>query len=191
MAPVNISSFADKQLALLSAELKAELDETSLLTSTHAPSTLARAGLAVVNLDVASQRTGFGGKTLIDLSLDSAVAGADKELPEHGIRVGDIVGVSEQPKGAERRKEKGEMEKKQVQGVVTKVSRETIVVALDKDEVEIPGGKLWMCVLDAWAWMIVRLIISVYVESSSPMMLLTRGILIPVVKCVIDVRDSS
>lgn len=182
MAPVDISSFANKQLALLSAELKAELDETSLLTSTHAPSTLARAGLAVVNLEVSSQRTGFGGKTLIDLALDSAVAGTDKELPEHGIRVGDIVGVAEQPKGAERKKERGEMEKKMVQGVITKVLREALVVALDKDEVDIPGGKLWMCVFDALFWVDSRLIVCAHVESSSPMMLRTRGIFAPAEK---------
>ncbi|GAB7352323.1 hypothetical protein MBLNU459_g2770t2 [Dothideomycetes sp. NU459] len=144
MAPVDIPAFADKQLALLAAELKAELEETSLLTSTHTPSVLARAGLAVLNLDVASQRTGFGGKPLIDLSLDSAVAGDSKELPEHGIRVGDIVGVAEQPKGAERKKERGELDRKQVQGVVVKASREVLVVALDKDEADVPGGKLWL-----------------------------------------------
>ena len=105
MTAVDISAFATTQLSLLSAELRAELDETSLLTSTHAPSVLARAGLAVLNLTVSSQRTGMGGKTVLDLELDSAVTGGDggRELPEHGLRVGDIVGVAEQPKGAERK----------------------------------------------------------------------------------------
>ena len=148
MAPINISNFADKQLELLAAELKAELDETALFTDTHAPCTLARAGLAVLNLAVSAQRTGLGGKSLIELSLDPAIAGADSELPEHGMRVGDIVGVSEQPKGAEKKKERQDMEKKQAQGVVVKVLRETIVVALDKDEVDIPGGRLWLWVHD-------------------------------------------
>lgn len=146
MAPVNIPDFADKQLQLLAAELKAELDETALLTATHAPSTLARAGLAVLNLTVSAQRTGLGGKSLVELSLDPAIAGAESELPEHGLRVGDIVGVSEQPKGAEKKKERQDMEKKQVHGVVVKAMREIIVVALDKDDIDIPGGKLWLCV---------------------------------------------
>ncbi|KAG9892589.1 DNA helicase, partial [Aureobasidium melanogenum] len=146
MAPIDIPSFADKQLKLLAAELNAELEETALLTATHAPSTLARAGLAVLNLSVSAQRTGLGGKSLIELSLDPAIAGTETQLPEHGLRVGDIVGVSEQPKGAEKKKERQDMEKKQIQGVVVKVLREIIVVALDKDEVDIPGGKLWLLV---------------------------------------------
>ncbi|KAG9829959.1 DNA helicase, partial [Aureobasidium melanogenum] len=146
MAPIDIPSFADKQLKLLAAELNAELEETALLTATHAPSTLARAGLAVLNLSVSAQRTGLGGKPLIELSLDPAIAGTETQLPEHGLRVGDIVGVSEQPKGAEKKKERQDMEKKQIQGVVVKVLREIIVVALDKDEVDIPGGKLWLFV---------------------------------------------
>ncbi|KAG9511751.1 DNA helicase, partial [Aureobasidium melanogenum] len=146
MPPIDIPSFADKQLNLLAAELNAELQETALLTATHAPSTLARAGLAVLNLSVSAQRTGLGGKFLIELSLDPAIAGTETQLPEHGLRVGDIVGVSEQPKGAEMKKERQDMEKKQIQGVVVKVLREIIVVALDKDEVDIPGGKLWLLV---------------------------------------------
>ncbi|THW42221.1 DNA helicase [Aureobasidium pullulans] len=144
MAPIDIPTFADKQLKLLAAELNAELEETALLTATHAPSTLARAGLAVLNLAISALRTGLGGKSLLELSLDPAIAGTETELPEHGLRVGDIVGVSEQPKGAEKKKERQDMEKKQVQGVVVKVLREIIVVALDKDEVDIPGGKLWL-----------------------------------------------
>ncbi|KAI5248463.1 DNA helicase [Aureobasidium subglaciale] len=146
MAPIDVSNFADKQLQLLATELNAELEETALLTATHAPSTLARAGLAVLNLSVSAQRTGLGGKSLVELSLDPAIAGADTELPEHGLRVGDIVGVSEQPKGAEKKKERQDMEQKQIQGVVVKVLREIIVVALDKDEVDTPGGKLWLFV---------------------------------------------
>ncbi|KAI4760406.1 DNA helicase [Aureobasidium sp. EXF-3400] len=149
MAPIDVSSFADKQLKLLAAELNAELEETALLTATHAPSTLARAGLAVTNLAVSAQRTGLGGKSLVELSLDPAIAGTETQLPEHGLRVGDIVGVSEQPKGAEKKKERQDMEKKQIQGVVVKVLREIIVVALDKDEVDIPGGKLWLFVNSA------------------------------------------
>lgn len=146
MAPIEISAFAEKQLKLLSHELNAETEETAILTATHAPATLARVGLAVLNLNITSQRTGLGGKTLLDLALDNAVAGDNKELPEHGLRVGDIVAVAEQPKGAERKKVREDMEKQMVQGVVTKLLKEAIVVALDKDEVDPPAGKLWMFV---------------------------------------------
>lgn len=143
MESTDISAFATSQLRLLDDELAAELAETQLLTSTHAPTTLQRAGLAVLNLTVSSQRTGFGGKTLLELGLDPAVS-ASGELPEHGLRVGDICAVAEQPKGAERKKEREGMEKRGVEGVVTKSQKNAITVALDKEEPDIPNGKLWL-----------------------------------------------
>ncbi|GAM87804.1 hypothetical protein ANO11243_058320 [Dothideomycetidae sp. 11243] len=140
----DISAFATAQLSLLAAEQAAEVEETRLLTSTHAPSVLARAGLAIVNLSVNSQRTGLGGKTVLELGLDSAVAGSSKDLPQHGLRVGDIVALAEQPRGAEKKKDRSDMERKGVNGVVVKVLREVVVVALDREEVDVPGGKLWL-----------------------------------------------
>ena len=143
----DISVFATSQLSLLDKELQAELAETQLITSTHAPTTLQRAGLAVLNLTVSAQRTGFGGKTLLELGLDPAVGGG--ELPEHGLRVGDICAVAEQPRGAERKKEREGMEKSGNEGVVTKVHKETITVALRREDADIPSGKLWMYVTHA------------------------------------------
>ncbi|GAB1743956.1 hypothetical protein NU219Hw_g1000t1 [Hortaea werneckii] len=142
MKATDISSFATNQLSLLNNELQAELAETQLLTSTHAPVVLQRAGLALLNLAVNSQRTGLGGKTLLELGIDPAVGGG--ELHEHGFRVGDICAVAEQPKGTEKKKERESKEKQGVEGVVTKVQKEAITVALDKEEVDIPGGKLWL-----------------------------------------------
>ncbi|KAF2725842.1 P-loop containing nucleoside triphosphate hydrolase protein [Polychaeton citri CBS 116435] len=141
---IDISAFASHQLHLLSRELEAEAGETRLLTSSFPPTVLQRAGLAILNLTVTSQRTGFGGKTLLELSLDHAIGSG--ELPEHGLRVGDIVSLSEQPKGAERKKEREGLEKKGVNGVIVKVQSEHVVVALDKDEAEVPGseGRLWL-----------------------------------------------
>ncbi len=141
----DISSFASSQLSLLDRELQAELEETQLLTSTHAPTTLQRAGLAVLNLHVSSQRTGLGGKTVLELALDPAVANGS-DLPDHGLRVGDICGVAEQPKGAERKKEREGMEKKGAEGVITKVHKDSISVALDKEDVDVPNGRLWLYV---------------------------------------------
>lgn len=43
---------------------------------------------------------------MLELGLDHAVAGKggeEGELPEHGVRVGDIVGVGEQPGGSARK----------------------------------------------------------------------------------------
>jgi DNA polymerase alpha-associated DNA helicase A len=147
--PTDIPTFASLQLLLLDAELQAELSETNALLSSHTPSALSRAGLAILNLNVSSIRTGLGGKTVVELGLDSAVvAKGDKpDIPEHGIRVGDIVGVQEQPSGSAKKAEKREGAKKGAEGVVLKVRRENVEVVLDKEDGEVPSaGKLWMLV---------------------------------------------
>lgn len=141
MPPVDIESFAATQRHLLDAELDAELAETALLASQSSPAGLQRAGLAVLNLHVASQRTGLGGKTVFDLAIDPAI-GCD--LPEHGLRVGDIVGVKEHVGGSAKKREKNEAEQSGVSGVVVKVQRETLSVAADKEDADIPSGRVWM-----------------------------------------------
>jgi DNA polymerase alpha-associated DNA helicase A len=158
--PTDIPSFAATQLALLTTELNAELAETQLLLSSTSPSTLARAGLAILNLSLSSQRTGLGGKTVIELTLDPAFQsktpnsagkfGEAGDLPEHGIRVGDIVAVAEQPSGAAKRKEKSGLKERGVEGVVGKVGRERVEVVLgdggDKGEERLEGlgGRCWV-----------------------------------------------
>jgi len=142
-----ITDFATAQLSLLDRERLAEVEETQLLLSQTSPTALARAGLAVLNLGVVSQRTGLGGKTVVELELDSAVKTGNGELPEHGIRTGDIVSVSEQPKGSERKSDKMDLKKKGVEGVVLKVTNASISVALDKEDADTPGGRLWLYVI--------------------------------------------
>ncbi|KFG81862.1 DNA-binding protein SMUBP-2 [Metarhizium anisopliae] len=141
---VDVPSFASTQLALLDRELKSEVDETSQLISNHSPTGLQRAGLAITNLVVSSQRTGLGGKTVLELGPDSATS-ATGELPEHGIRTGDIVLVAEQPAGSAKKREVRELERKGSRGVVTKVQRGFVNVALDdgKDEIPFPG-RVWL-----------------------------------------------
>jgi len=99
MAPkdaVDIPSFAATQLALLEAELQSELSETSSLISNTSPAALQKAGLAIANLSLSSQRTGLGGKTVVELGPDSATASQDGELAEHGVRTvsSNFLGVS-------------------------------------------------------------------------------------------------
>ena len=142
IAPTDIPSFASTQLALLSAELQAELDETTALLSQSSPTSLQRAGVALLNLAISSQRTGLGGKTVVELELDSAVGGGD--LPEHGIRTGDIVGLQEQPSGSTKKQQKSDMQSRGTEGVVTKVGSARVVVALGKEDDDPPGGKLWL-----------------------------------------------
>ena len=157
MAPsLSPSSFASTQLSLLEAEQNAETAQQTLLLSSSSPSTLASAGLALTNLVLNSQRTGLGGKTVLELEVDSAIVGAKESAKgahggggatvEHGIRVGDIVRVGEQPKGGERKAEKKGMEGRGVEGVVTRVRPQGVEVAVGEREgdEEGLGGKLWV-----------------------------------------------
>lgn len=141
MAPVNVPSFAATQLHLLDQELQSELASTSALLTSTSPASLQRAGVAITNLVIASQRTGLGGKTVLELSLDSAIGEGD--LPEHGVRVGDIVMVAGQPAGSAKKREVKELEEKGGRGVVTKVGRSVVAVAMEREEEE-AGGRLWI-----------------------------------------------
>lgn len=141
---LDIPAFATNQLSLLAFELAAETSHNAVLLSTHSPRTLSRAGLATTNLSLSSQRTGLAGKTVLELEQDSAVGG--EELGDHGIRVGDIVRVGQQPKGGEKKIEKRSMESKGLEGVVVRIGRKSVQVALDKEEDEGEGlaGRLWV-----------------------------------------------
>jgi DNA polymerase alpha-associated DNA helicase A len=137
-------------LRLISLEQSAEVNETTLLLSNTPPSTLARAGLAIQHLAISSLRTGLGGRSVLELGLDSAVIPKNGrgELPEHGIRNGDIVRVGEMPKGSAKKREVAEVKAKGVEGVVTRVGERAVWVALGKDEngdvEDVPEGKLWV-----------------------------------------------
>ncbi|KAJ4522224.1 hypothetical protein HRR83_003812 [Exophiala dermatitidis] len=145
------SAFLATLISLLSIEQDAEVAETTLLLSSTPPSTLARAGLAILSLSIQSLKTGLGGRSVVELGLDSAVINKDSkgELPEHGIRTGDIVRLGEMPKGTAKKKEVNELKGKGVEGVVTRVGERAVWVALGKeggsDDVEaVPDGKLWL-----------------------------------------------
>ena len=142
---IDVQAFALTQLSLLADELAAETASTSALLSSTSPSILSRAGLAITNLVIASQRTGLGGKTVLELEQDHAIGNAG-DIGEHGIRVGDIVRVGEQPKGNEKKKEKAGMEAKGVEGVVVRVGQKAVQVALGKveDGIHGLGGRLWV-----------------------------------------------
>ncbi|ETN43672.1 uncharacterized protein HMPREF1541_02831 [Cyphellophora europaea CBS 101466] len=143
--------------SLLALELHAETTQNALLLSSAPPTLLARAGLALLNLSIASYRTGLGGRTVLELVLDAAVVPKDSrgELPEHhGIRTGDIVRVGERPREAARKREVREVEKGGVEGVVVRVGERGVWVAVgregrDRDEEgggieQLGDGKLWL-----------------------------------------------
>ncbi len=99
-------------------------------------------------------RTGMGGRTVIELSLDSAVItkGTRGELPEHGIRTGDIVRVGEKPKDGAKKRDVEATKGRGVEGVVVRVGDRSVQIALGKDGgkdegdgVGLPSdGKLWL-----------------------------------------------
>ena len=95
----------------------------------------------MINLTLSSRRTGLGGKTVVEFEPDSATGG---QLAEHGLRVGDIVKVMEMASGSAKKKERSEVEKAGVEGVVSKVQESKVSVALNKEEAETPSGRLWM-----------------------------------------------
>lgn len=155
MAPSKMlppDAFFSTLLTLVSLEQDSEIAETSLLLSSTPPSTLARAGLAILNLSVQSLKTGLGGRSVVELGLDSAVVSKDSrgELPEHGFRTGDIVRLGEMPKGTAKKKEVAELKGKGVDGVVIRIGERAVWVALGKestggDEIDnVPDGKLWL-----------------------------------------------
>ncbi|KAK0729130.1 P-loop containing nucleoside triphosphate hydrolase protein [Apiosordaria backusii] len=155
---INIPTFAATQISLLAAELEAEVAETSALVSLHSPSALQRAGWALTNLTVLSQRTGLGGKTVVELGNDPAFRG-EGDLPEHGIRSGDIVLLAEQPTGSGKKREVREMERKGVKGVVVRVGKQNLGVAVDEENEGrgegVPGGdrRVWVVKLaDEVTW---------------------------------------
>lgn len=143
--PVDIHAFAGTQLALLDQELQSEVLETSSLIANHSPTGLQRAGMALTNLVVSAQRTGLGGRTVLHLGPDTATArSGDDELPEHGLRTGDIVLVAEQPAGSAKKREVKELERKGARAVVTKVQRTFVAVALDDGKEEAAfAGRVW------------------------------------------------
>ncbi|KAB8299290.1 hypothetical protein EYC80_001367 [Monilinia laxa] len=144
---VDVPSFCTTQLHLLDQELQIELSETSNIITGTSPTSLQRAGLAITNLVLISQRTGLGGKTVIELGPDPATSSSgsggkgksggggsgEGELQEHGIRVGDIVAISEQPSGSAKKREVKELEEKGSRGVITKVGKNAVCVALDEN----------------------------------------------------------
>lgn len=145
--PLSVQSFAATQLSLLSAELAAEIAESSALVSLHSPTALQRAGLALSNLVVGARRTGLGGRTVLELNPDPAVSSsAEGKLPEHGLRPGDIVLLSEQPAGNAKKREVKELESKGARGFVTRVRHESVGIAVDegKGEEREFNGRVWV-----------------------------------------------
>lgn len=135
--------FVSTQLCLLAAERASDILQSTTLINSIPPQILAKHhGLAILNLVISSQRTGLSGKLLLELERDSAVAGASGKLPEHTMRTGDMVRVEEMPSsGSVKKREKTELRRAGVHGVVAKVDGGgKVVVAVESKKMKKPGG---------------------------------------------------
>lgn len=148
---MDIAAFAAQQLSLLAAERAADISQQTALITQLPPAALVRHGLALTNLLPTAQRTGFGGRTIIDLEPDAAVSGV---LPPHGVRQGDIVRVETQPAGSATKRDKAEVTAAGVEGVVYRIYENRLSVAVDVgggggdegavDRIWTTGKRLWI-----------------------------------------------
>ncbi|EPQ66113.1 Bgt-5213 [Blumeria graminis f. sp. tritici] len=138
---IDIPSFASTQIHLLTHELNVSLEESRFYLSYNTPKILQRAGLALTNLVSVAQRTGLGGKTIIELASDAATGDEDALAP-HSLRGGDIVALAEQPVAVAARKAIGrDPAKAGARGVVVKVTKSRVSVILEEKEPLTPAER--------------------------------------------------
>ena len=69
-------------------------------------------------------------------------------LPEHGLRTGDVVLVAEQPGGSAKKREMRELEQRGVHGVITRIRRYVLEVAVDDNEDKlddiVASSRVWL-----------------------------------------------
>ncbi|KAI2720809.1 hypothetical protein CBS147332_4049 [Penicillium roqueforti] len=170
-SPIPIPLFASTQLNLLLEEHAAEVSSSKLASTaaTVSPSTrrtLQATGYALTGLILSQCRTGLGGRVVGEFAPDPAIASDESRaadgtprLGSHGIRVGDVVRVSDvagagKKVGKEKDKEKNKDAEKGVEGVVTRTGDRAVWIAFGRqggatskedDEAveELWGKKLW------------------------------------------------
>lgn len=140
-------------------EQESDILLTNSYLSLYSPKKLAGLGLAIINLIVDNVRTGFGGKTLIELVLDPAVKN-ELGIQLGSLRVGDIVKLDKMSnsseEGIQARKAVNNLSKKisdnstkthksesaisspdSFDAVVIKVNSHCITVSIEEDSDEI------------------------------------------------------
>lgn len=137
-------AWIQQHLDLITAEREAEVNETALLFSRSSHQLLAANGLAVLSLVPVNVSVGLGGKTLIELEPDSAYHPSG-QLPPNVFRPGDLAGLAPPESSSSSIKKSNEASSKkskegdEISGVVSKVSDNKIVLAVDdaKDNKEL------------------------------------------------------
>lgn len=170
---IPIPLFASTQLTLLHEEHAAEVSSSKLASTAASVSpatrrTLQATGYALTGLILSQCRTGLGGRVVGEFAPDPAIASEESRaadgtprLGAHGIRVGDVVRVSDvagagkKVGGKEKDKEKEKDAEKGVEGVVTRTGDRAVWIAFGRqggggmskedDEAveELWGKKVW------------------------------------------------
>lgn len=134
-----IKKVVEKHRQLLQWEEAAEEEEQQYCLAYLTKQQLQRRGLALYGLKLEEQRTGMGGKCIITLKPFNS-SDADPHLfPAHTIRVGDVVQVDLGKRSTEKKSAHDSSKKPTLlttpicQGVVSKVTDNTIVIVLRQD----------------------------------------------------------
>lgn len=117
---------ADSFRAAINLEQKCDTLLTDSYLESYSAKKLASFGLAIVNLSMSNMRTGLGGKTLIELTLDPAFSRPGDDIQPGSLRVGDIVKLDRM--GRTEKEENTALE-----GVITRISGKAISVSVEED----------------------------------------------------------
>lgn len=135
-----MTALAEKFLRCIDLERNADITQTKSLLDSLPPKKLALKGLAIINLSTENVRTGLGGRSILELSNDMSFHESER-IVNGDIRTGDIVKVDKMGK-------KTEDKDGAVEGVVTRVSHQSIVITVNEDDDEkvlnIMQERLWI-----------------------------------------------
>ncbi|WBW74715.1 DNA polymerase alpha-associated DNA helicase A [Schizosaccharomyces osmophilus] len=132
-----IEEYSEKELNFIEEIQKVEIEEAETLLKKYSLPTLQKNGIALVNLRISSIRTGFGGKTVIELERDPAFSNSDI-LPVNSFSPGDVVRLSQGGGKSDTRASKSVDKNKgtdpSTEGVITRVQEKSISIALNSEE---------------------------------------------------------
>ena len=140
---MDVESFCKAQIEFVEAERRLETEETQAAASSFSRKELERRGHAVLNLELAGQKTGLGGKTLV--TLERSKATQTENAFADCLRPGDIVRLEEQPSGSAKKADLAAVTKAGADAVVVRVQEDKITIALDGEDDQVPSAQnLWL-----------------------------------------------
>ncbi len=123
----DLAAFVRRTLELLDLEREAEIAEATLLQQRLTPEQLQQRGRCILNLEMTDVFFGLGGRAYVEMSPTNA-----SQLPSHRMQTGDVVLI----------RSSSDDENEEPTGVISKVKREAITIALDEDLERELRGKL-------------------------------------------------